>query len=111
MNLPMDALEFLDVLNGRFDRNIWKKLPMIHVYGFALVDNARDMLITRIKHIWGDFDDTLFKIIQIRDISSKKLMFCVEFVIPEEIAYKDIRIQPEIHEEKLEKKIKINDDN
>ena len=44
MNLPMDAVEFLDCFNGAFnkvDDTIWKNqsgqydLPMIHVYGFT----------------------------------------------------------------------------
>ena len=44
MNLPMDAVEFLDCFAGAFlkaDENIWMgkngkfDLPMIHVYGFT----------------------------------------------------------------------------
>ena len=45
MNLPMDAVEFLDCFIGSFnkvDEEIWRndetgkiELPMIHVYGFT----------------------------------------------------------------------------
>ena len=40
MNLPADALEFLDVFDGLFmnaDPTIWNEsnLPIIHVYGFT----------------------------------------------------------------------------
>lgn len=84
MNLPMDAIEFLDVLQGRFDRDAWKNLPTVHVYGFA---NEVSELVSRIQGVWGDFDTTCLKFHQIRDISPKKYMFCIEFVIPENIAF------------------------
>ena len=45
MNLPVDAVEFLDCFIGAFknaDKDIWRKadseeldLPLIHVYGFT----------------------------------------------------------------------------
>jgi tRNA (guanine37-N1)-methyltransferase len=39
MNLPVDAIEFLDVFRGLFKQNkTWAKLPLIHVYGFIKTD-------------------------------------------------------------------------
>jgi tRNA G37 N-methylase Trm5 len=37
MNLPLDAVEFLDVFVGAFSRDFWetRTLPKIHVYGFS----------------------------------------------------------------------------
>ncbi len=55
MNLPVDAVEFLDVFIGLFnDANplIWKDdLPMIHVYGFSFhheLDKAKEYFVERI---------------------------------------------------------------
>lgn len=35
MNLPGDAIEFLDVLKGLLNPEYHTKMPVIHVYGFA----------------------------------------------------------------------------
>lgn len=61
MNLPMDAVEFLDCFIGAFknaDMELWRnkdsgqlELPMIHVYGFtnaATTDNALNYFVERI---------------------------------------------------------------
>ena len=64
MNLPVDAVEFLDAFIGLFDEanpKIWSedgsldplkfKLPMIHVYGFTFFaekDKAEEFFVERI---------------------------------------------------------------
>jgi len=56
MNLPVDAVEFLDVFRGLFrevkDDNVWGDfLPMIHVYGFTYEktnEKALDYFVERI---------------------------------------------------------------
>lgn len=59
MNLPVDAVEFLDAFIGLFNNanpKVWAvdgtiKLPMIHVYGFTFhqeEDKARDYFVERV---------------------------------------------------------------
>lgn len=64
MNLPVDAVEFLDAFIGLFDNanpKVWSqngssnpdhfKLPMIHVYGFCQyseIDKAKQYFAERI---------------------------------------------------------------
>ena len=60
MNLPMDAVEFLDCFVGAFnnaDEAVWKntqgeiELPMIHVYGFTNEASKEDALTYFVKRI------------------------------------------------------------
>lgn len=108
MNLPMDALEFLDVLKGKFERDVWTVLPMVHVYGFAHIANA-EILIQRIKEVWGEFDTSGIKVTRVRDVSPRKFMFCLEFVIPEDIAFVGNVREIDEEEEKIQKKRKIQE--
>jgi tRNA G37 N-methylase Trm5 len=62
MNLPMDAVEFLDVFIGLFKHGnpeIWNEnnLPMIHVYGFTMEsdkEKAKEFFVSRIGKVFED---------------------------------------------------------
>jgi hypothetical protein len=86
MNLPVDAIEFLDVFIGLFDDanpEIWKdeeskvdfKLPIIHVYGFtfrAELEQAEDYFVERISKALdfpGFNKSMIMKLHYIRDVS------------------------------------------
>jgi len=38
LNLPADAIEFLDVFYALFSREKWETLPILHVYAFSTVE-------------------------------------------------------------------------
>lgn len=62
MNLPMDAIEFLDVFIGLYkfaNKNVYspENLPMIHVYGFTMEsekEKAREFFVSRIAKVFED---------------------------------------------------------
>jgi len=87
MNLPKDALEFLDVFVHSFDKQVWQELPIVHVYGFSAEEDAREELLNRVKQIWGEFDTSQVRITKVRDVSPKKFMYCVETKVPACVAF------------------------
>jgi len=96
MNLPKDALEFLDVFVGLFNNSkphIYTKdsLPIIHVYGFSNCKDSKKDLVDRVAAALGvdvfneDFLDDFHNV---RDVSNNKQMFCLSIKIPPEIGFK-----------------------
>ncbi|KJE88757.1 tRNA methyltransferase Trm5 [Capsaspora owczarzaki ATCC 30864] len=108
MNLPAIAVEFLDSFMGIFGeeaeaearaqqptstlalgfRDVFKVLPVIHVYMFTNAENmAADAIARTSKHLRFPVDDHLVKVHDVRDVAPKKHMFCVSFRLPEQVAY------------------------
>ena len=121
MNLPVDAVEFLDAFNGLFQtapQDVWNQdnLPTIHVNGFdggKDLDEVKKNFRERMGKAFGrELDENFsFSIHQIKDISSEKKMYCLTFKLPYEIAYGALRQRDATNDEefdKIEKKVKLD---
>jgi len=104
MNLPATAVEFLDAFSGiyageegRFEPNTGRRLPMIHVYCFALkhddqpAEQDREICERISKALgWNIRPDTPeVEIFDVRLVSPKKRMFCASFRLPPEVAFRN----------------------
>lgn len=87
MNLPASALEFLDVFVGAFDRARWQApLPRVHCHCFSKAEDPAADVIAQAEAIMGcrlpEASATV-----VRDVSPHKLMMCLSFVVPDDIAW------------------------
>lgn len=97
MNLPVDAVEFLDAFIGLFNHanpKVWgDHLPMIHVYGFSFHhedDKAREYFVERIgkaMHFPGFKSEHIAHFHNIRTVSPQSIMYGVSFRLPKEVAF------------------------
>jgi len=95
MNLPATAIEFLDVFVGAFDRERWgAPLPRVHCYCFSKADDPVADVIARGAAVLGCSLPDADAII-VRDVAPGKLMLCLEFTVPEEVAWAPARDGPQ----------------
>ena len=114
MNLPKDAIEFMDVFVGLFKdckENIYNKdnLPRVHVYGFAKTnEEPYECLKKRIARAFKmkyelfkqECEKNINHIEDVRDISNKKKVYCIDIQIPSIVAFGNYTL----FEEKEDKK-------
>ncbi len=101
MNLPVDAVEFLDAFIGLFnncDPAIWEvdgqiTLPLIHVYGFTYEQTYEKAIAYFTERIgeamkYPEFKKSdILSFHNIRDVSSKSHMYSTTFRLPKEVAF------------------------
>ncbi|XP_026448284.1 tRNA (guanine(37)-N1)-methyltransferase 1-like [Papaver somniferum] len=89
MNLPNDAVEYLDVFRGIFierPKEMISPMPMIHVYGFS---NASDPEFDFHQRIRISLKEVAVEveIHRVRHVAPGKWMLCASFVLPEIVAF------------------------
>lgn len=109
MNLPATAIEFCDSFSGLyaghdklFQPYTERALPMVHVHCFSTKskDNMRESIeiCDRISRVMktsirprltaGALEEGEARIWDVREVAPKKRMFCAEFQIPSEVAFR-----------------------
>uniref|UniRef100_A0A7I4B948 tRNA (guanine(37)-N1)-methyltransferase n=1 Tax=Physcomitrium patens TaxID=3218 RepID=A0A7I4B948_PHYPA len=86
MNLPASALEFLDVLNGLLCKGRWKgTMPRVHCYCFMRSNETNADIVKKAEtYLGGSIADP--DVYVVRDVAPNKIMLCVSFNLPEEVA-------------------------
>ena len=89
MNLPASALTFLDAFVGAFDRDTWHApLPMVHCYCFSKAGDPKADVIAIAEETMGcKLPGATAHVV--RDVAPQKLMLCLEFQVPDSVAWRD----------------------
>ena len=116
MNLPADALEFLDVFKGIMvgkQLETWKgkQLPFVRVYAFDSGEDdaaVKKNLAERMEKALGEFEPSEIKELhKIKDVSALKSMYCVGFRLTDAIIFNNSTKQQDgIGSEDSGKKVK-----
>lgn len=91
MNLPVLAMDFLDVFEGFLSKQgRLKELPVIHVYGFVKGENEEEQRAAveeRIRPILKGFrKEHIRELKVVKNVTAKKLMVCCSFQLDRESA-------------------------
>ncbi|KAJ0983470.1 hypothetical protein J5N97_011725 [Dioscorea zingiberensis] len=93
MNLPNDAVEFLDVFRGIFGSKLKADncpLPKIHVYGFSKAENPEFDFHERINIALGE-KVTQIGMHRVRLVAPGKWMLCGSFILPHSVAFAKVK--------------------
>ncbi|GBG81968.1 hypothetical protein CBR_g34149 [Chara braunii] len=91
MNLPGDAIEFLDAFKHAFDREAWgrnRQLPMVHVYGFTKSADPEKEIKERIEASLGAGPEDI-EFYRVRLVAPGKFMLCASFRLPNSVAFRN----------------------
>ncbi|GLI67579.1 hypothetical protein VaNZ11_011812 [Volvox africanus] len=94
MNLPASAIEFLDAFSGAFDPAYWegRPLPLVHCYTFKRsAETEADIIAKAERYLGGPMDPGSCSVHTVRDVAPNKLMLCISFRVPREVAFKGRR--------------------
>eukprot|EP00124_Ichthyophonus_hoferi_P001348 Ihof_evm10s67 gene=Ihof_evmTU10s67 len=88
MNLPCDAIEFLDAFVGLYEgMKEGTILPMINCYCFSKDENPQEDAVKRVQAVLKTaLPFEYFTVYDVRNVAPQKLMMCVSFPLPEEVA-------------------------
>jgi hypothetical protein len=87
MNLPVDAIEFLDVFTNYAHNMKTGKMPLVHVNCFVVADSdekSRELLGERIaKTLPGFRKEDIVEMNHIKNVTIIMRMYCVTFRLKE----------------------------
>ncbi|CAL1352762.1 unnamed protein product [Linum trigynum] len=89
MNLPKDAVEYLDAFRGVFSDKRLKEdytFPTIHVYGFSKAKDPEFDFHERIRMALGEVGVNV-EMRKVRLVAPGKWMLCASFVLPASVAF------------------------
>ena len=102
MNLPVDAIEFLDVLVDYSDEMSCEKMPLVHVNCFVVADSdetSRQLLTTRIQKVLPNMqEEDIEAMHHIKNVTVIMRMYCISL---------RLRKNDNPHE-KIRKKVKVD---
>ena len=86
MNLPVDAIEFLDVLVDYEKHLKTEKMPLVHVNCFVVADSdekSKELLTIRIQKVFPSFKGELItQLHHIKNVTVIMRMYCISFRLP-----------------------------
>jgi tRNA (guanine37-N1)-methyltransferase len=109
MNLPQTATDFLDVFIGLAQRRSVQseRLPDVHVYAFSNaddpIDDVRRRCASTMRIPETSLPSSICKGHLVRDVAPKKIMVCLSFPLPKDVADADPLSDTELGLARLER--------
>lgn len=88
MNLPVDAIEFLDSLRDYGQKMGTHKMPIVHVNCFVVADSdekSTDLLVERVNKVLPGFkQEHIVSLHHIKNVTIIMRMYCLSFRLLQE---------------------------